>query len=577
MPLSLAERTDLANDPRMKDDQIRLQVFAKISPEDQAWLTEAMKGTGPHVPDAPGAFNDLLAGAGNYIKNNPRKVGAAVGGIGATLATGGAALLPEMAAAGLGGMAGAGTGMTFDAIRQFMGGAPSAETLPGTPGDTAKAMIDEGAGQMAATGIGGSIARVARGAGTAVMNGILPKSIAEDFPQAAETLAKNAINPSTERGLEKASGLRRVSAANTRDLAQAAEQSGAPPITEGDILPSMGNSIGKAVAERKAGNPGGAGVIRRRIDALFSAQPRPTSAVYSVDAPIAPLALPAATNPQQMSPRFIGGAAGVAENRPYTIDTGPVTPRIGQPDIGTILPREVEGLSSVPPDMAARGIGPFTPPTSARGFYSNGDTGGALLPTADKGQPLPQPAQVVLRRSLIHGEPAIPLSDASDITRELQHEGRATLNAISSAERPSNLPSIVANDLASGIRRTANARIPGYQASNATTQGLIGAEQASAAMKNAPFPLKALGYRAMPALAIGSATGYATGSPTEGVMAGALPLALGVPQIAGPAAIAAYKAGSLPYSMLIKAVSPQILEMLGITPPNLAQQAAQGK
>lgn len=456
MPLSLAERTDLANDPRMRDDKIRMQVFAKIAPEDQAWLTEALKG--PQPPDVPGAMKDALVGAGNYVKNNPRKVGAAVGGIGATLATGGAALLPEMAAAGLGGMAGAGTGMTLDAMRQFFGGAPSSETLPSTPSGTAKAMIDEGGGQMLSTGIGGGIARLARGTGTAVMNGILPKSIAEDFPQAAETLAKNAINPSTESGLAKASGLRRVSASNTRNLATAAEKAGAPPITEGDILPSMGQSVSKAVAERKAGNPGGAGIVRRRLDALMDAQP----------------------------------------------------PRPSPP--------------------------PWPP-----------------------------------------GRPAIPLSDASDITRELQDEGRTTLDALSSAQRPSRLPSIVANDLASGVRQTANARIPGYQASNATTQNLIGAERAAAAMKDAPLPVKALGYRLMPALAIGGATGYATGSPTEGALVGALPLALGVPQIAGPAAIAAYKAGSLPYSMLIKAVSPQILEMLGITPPNLAQQVEQGK
>lgn len=457
MPLSLEERTDLANDARMKDPAIRMKVFAKLAPEDQQWLTAAMKTDGP--PDAPGALKDALEGAGTYVKNNPRKVGAAVGGIGATLLTGGASLPAEIAAAGLGGMGGAGTGMTWDAIRQYLGGAPSSETLPATASDTTKAMIDEGAGQMASTGIGGGLSRFARGTGTAVMNGIIPKSVAEDFPKAAETLAARGINPTTERGFQKAAGLRRVSAANTRGLAQAAESAGAPPITEADLVPSMGASIDKAVAERKAGNPGGAGVVRKRLTALMDAQPP---------------------------------------------------------------------MSSPPP--------------------------GAMGPA---------------------GQPAIPLSDAATITRELQDEGRTTLDALSSAQRPSRLPSIVANDLASGVRQTANARIPGYQASNATTQNLIGAERASSAMKDTPFSIKGLPYRLAASSVLGGGAYAAGGSPTETGAAALAPLVLGVPQISGPVAIAAYKAGKLPYSMLIKAVSPQILEMLGITPPNRAGQAEQ--
>lgn len=452
--LSLAERMDLANDPRMKDPAIKMRVYQTLSPEDQQWVTEAM--TGPTPPSAGGAMKagadlvgNVASGAMNYARTHPVETGAAIGGIAAPLLTGGAALLPELAAAGLGGMGGAGLGM--------LGGAAmgSNAALPTTASGVAKTMIDEGGGQMAGTLLGRGISAPLKATGSAVMNSILPKSIAEDFPGAATTLVDRGINPTSEGGLAKASGLRRISAQNTRDLAQAAQAAGAPPITEGDLFPAMGASIDKAVAERKAGMPGGAGVVRKRLDALMDAQP--------------------------------------------------------------------------------------------------------------------------LQGGRVPGAPAIPLSDASSITRELQDEGRTTLDALASAERPSRLSSIVANDLAGGIRRVANDRIPGYQASNATTQNLIGAERSAAALQHAKLPLNTMGIRLAAAAGLGGATAYGTGSNTEGALVGALPLVLSVPQIAGPTAIAAYKAGKLPYSMLLKAVSPEILKMLGITEPSAAQAALSGQ
>ncbi len=79
--------------------------------------------------------------------------------------------------------------------------------------------------------------------------------------------------------------------------------------------------------------------------------------------------------PRQLSagPRFIAGEAGIAENRPYTIDIGPITPRIGQREVGTILPRETEGLVNIPPELAAeRGI-QFGKPKVIGGRYQGID------------------------------------------------------------------------------------------------------------------------------------------------------------------------------------------------------------
>lgn len=69
------------------------------------------------------------------------------------------------------------------------------------------------------------------------------------------------------------------------------------------------------------------------------------------------LALPPAINevtPPVRKPSFIAGPAGVAENRPYGVDTGPTNPRIGARNQGTVLPREFGQVTPIPPDLAAR-------------------------------------------------------------------------------------------------------------------------------------------------------------------------------------------------------------------------------
>lgn len=80
--------------------------------------------------------------------------------------------------------------------------------------------------------------------------------------------------------------------------------------------------------------------------------------IKALPAPKEQLALPPATNPEigvsNNKPSFIAGPAGVAKNVPHQVDLGPINPRLGDRESGTILNRELEGLADIPPDLAAR-------------------------------------------------------------------------------------------------------------------------------------------------------------------------------------------------------------------------------
>src|SRR5690348_6955628 len=62
---------------------------------------------------------------------------------------------------------------------------------------------------------------------------------------------------------------------------------------------------------------------------------------------------PKLLGPAPTQPTFISGEAGTAVNRPYNIDLGTVSPRLGQTD-ATVLPREAGEVNQIPPDLAAR-------------------------------------------------------------------------------------------------------------------------------------------------------------------------------------------------------------------------------
>jgi hypothetical protein len=159
----------------------------------------------------------------------------------------------------------------------------------------------------------------------------------------------------------------------------------------------------------------------------------------------------------------------------------------------------------------------------------------------------------------------IQLTDAADVTRALQDEGIAAREAVQSAERPKRVSSQAYDNAASGVRRVARDRIPGFQGANADLQGAVGAERAAAEMKNGQIPLKNFGWRALPALALGTGEYVRSGSALTGAAAGALPLALGVPQISAPAAIALYQAGRLPFDVLVNTIGPAAVRAAGIT------------
>lgn len=454
-PLSLAQRTELSNDPRMKDPAIRMQVFAKISPEDQQWLTAAMK-TGDQPIDAPGMLKEGITGAANYVKNNPRKVGATVGGIVLPIATGGASLPIEIAAAGVGGMGGAGLGITADTLRQYFGGAPSSETLPTTGDEAAAAMLKEGTGQMLGQAMGGLTKLGMQGGANVLMNESVPTDIAKEFPEnnIGGWLNEHGINPTTKSGAAKARLVRRTAGAEQRGLATQATASGTPGITRADLTPYLSNANREASEQAAAGvNPSAPQTVTDTVDRLFNAQP-------------------------------------IAAN----------------PAVPAGLQREM------------------------------------------------------------------PLSQAPASTRQWQRSGKIVRKAVNAGNLSSDIEAITSDDMANGIRRVTADRVPGYADAAKAAQDAVGG--ARVAEKMSKMPIRVGGWPARISAGGLATGGVLSGNPLAGFASAAVPLALGTPQVSAPLALAAYRAGKLPYDMLIKAVSPQVLEMLGITPPNLAGQAA---
>lgn len=426
--LSLAERMDLLNDPRMQDPRIRYAVLQQLDPIDREWLSQPDQ----QKPDAQGALRKVVGGVANYARENPAEAGAIVGGLATAPFTGGMSVPASLAAVGLGGAGGAGLGMLTSAATDPNSPAPR------TAGGVLGTMAQQGAIQAGGEGIGRAMGGAMKGTANALQGGILPKRIAEDFPQAADVLNRNLINPTTERGAAKATALRQVSSDKTKQLATQAQQSGAKGITRKDVAGSLKPAGRMARDETDAGLPGGPAQIKRRVDALFGAHP--------------------------------GGE--------------------------------------------------------------------------------------------------IPLTKAQGVTRVLQDEGIQAREAVQSAERPSRLQSVTADNLAQGVRQTARDRIPGFEAANKETQGLIGAERAAAELKDARVPIRQILGSPRTAIAGGMGIGgfATTGDPLVGLAAGAVPLALGVPQITAPMAIALYQAGRMPYALLVKIVGPASARALGLTP-----------
>lgn len=147
-----------------------------------------------------GAVN-LGKAAVRTIRDHPVEVGAMAGGIAAVPLTGGASMLPAMAAAGLGGAGGAGLGLITKAVRG------DADT-PNTAGGVLGRMGMEGAAQGAMEGGGRLISgMLAKGAGRLYQGLMKPTQAARlENPDLIKTALSNRI-PISAGGAEKAGNL----------------------------------------------------------------------------------------------------------------------------------------------------------------------------------------------------------------------------------------------------------------------------------------------------------------------------------------------------------------------------------
>jgi hypothetical protein len=273
--LSLAERQDLASDPRLANPQIRAQVMAKLAPEDAQWIQTVLTddARANQAPNTNRMLTDALSSGADYVKNNPTKTAAALGGIvGPAVVTGGASLPVSVAASFLGGAGGAGAGMTLDALRQYFGGDPSAETLPTSATGTAAEMGKQGATQAVADLTGRSVGAATRLSGTKLLDASIgaQDAIRRDFPDVnlAETLASNSINPYSQRGVRRANALRSTSAAETRRLASEGSARGVV-IRRSDVVPYLSGSEQMASDDVAANLSGGNQQIADAVDHLF--------------------------------------------------------------------------------------------------------------------------------------------------------------------------------------------------------------------------------------------------------------------------------------------------------------------
>lgn len=160
----------------------------------------------------------------------------------------------------------------------------------------------------------------------------------------------------------------------------------------------------------------------------------------------------------------------------------------------------------------------------------------------------------------------IPANQAPDVTRSLQRRGRAARAASNAGDLPKGMDASVNDEMASGVRQAANQVIgPEYAKSNAETQALIAAGKVAKRGSRQPLQLPSLKATALGGGAGG--LGVLSGDPVTGMIAGAVPLALSVPQISAPTAITLYRTGKIPYALLLKVIGPEVAHAAGITPP----------
>lgn len=158
--------------------------------------------------------------------------------------------------------------------------------------------------------------------------------------------------------------------------------------------------------------------------------------------PLQRLALPPAPESVLRRPSFIAGEAGVAENKPYPIDIGPLNPRMGGSNQGTVLPRELESISNIPPEIAARqGVSLGRPATHTR--TPNEAALESLIPDRYKSgrQLISEPSKP---RELNIGDPSAPYQLPSAVKMsKVFEDAPASIEEIKLAEPPKTPESTV--------------------------------------------------------------------------------------------------------------------------------------
>lgn len=276
-----------------------------------------------------GAANSLPVRAAKGLVNtavaHPAETGAMIGGMAAVPLTGGASLIPAMAAAGLGGAGGAGLGMLAGAA----GGSPN---IPSTAGGVLRTMGTQGAIQAGAEGGGRLLSGALKAGAKRVYQGVLKPTLAAraETPNLIETALENAV-PVSASGAEKAGQLVGAS----RDAADALVQEAASRPGAAMIDPRQAVSgITKAVSEVRD-----LPVARPQMKAIgdYGRQ-------YLAEHP-GPMTLPAAQNAVRATDRFFDSAYRATMDRGNPITSGTTAAATGiNNETRNLLRQAVPGL-----------------------------------------------------------------------------------------------------------------------------------------------------------------------------------------------------------------------------------------
>lgn len=151
-----------------------IQHFSAQSTPEPKWYEPG----GDTVLDNVRSVAALPGKALDYVRGHPAQAGAMAGGIAAVPLTGGASMLPAMAAAGLGGAGGAGLGM-------IAGAAAGSPNIPSTPGGVLGTMASQGAQQAGMEGVGQVAPAMLRGSMRLMQSALKPtQSLANARPGA---------------------------------------------------------------------------------------------------------------------------------------------------------------------------------------------------------------------------------------------------------------------------------------------------------------------------------------------------------------------------------------------------------